>query len=107
MKSSNPQIDAIIKEIDAFYAEGKLQEVVVAAEKLKHALYRQEMDALDTDDDEDDDSLDGDLADMVEEAILEDDNDLLIRAMATALMLSARAAGMVDLSAVAHTIWVE
>jgi len=106
MKSNSPEIQAIIKEIDDFYAEGKLQEVVVAAEKLKHALYRQEMDEMDTDD-EDDDSLDNDLADMVEEALLEDDADQLIRAMATALMLSARAAGMVDLSAVAHTIWVE
>ncbi len=107
MKSNNPEVQAIINEIDKLYAAGDLREVVVAAEKLKNALYRQEMDEMDIAGDDDDDSLDTDLADMVEEAILEDDKDMLIRAMATALMLSARAAGMVDLSAVAHTIWVE
>jgi hypothetical protein len=47
------------------------------------------------------------LADAVEEALLSGDQDDLINALTTALMISAKQNGWVELSMVAHSIWVE
>ena len=56
---------------------------------------------------QEDDQTGIDMADMVEEALLEGDQDDLINALATALMCASKECGWIDLSMVAHSIWVE
>lgn len=107
MTSTDPKIQYLLKQMNEYVASGNKAGVAAAADMLRREMEPGASDGCDCDECDCDDTVESGLVDMVEEAILEDDKDVLIRALSTALMLSSREAEWVELSAVAHSIWVE